>query len=244
MCVSAANLAAPQMVRVAIDRGLGPRRWSMVLVAVGGLVAIALGRGLFNFLQGYLAERASQGVAFDLRDALFSRIQRLSFSYYDQAQTGQLLTRLTNDVEQVRTFVGGGVIQLAASLVMLIGCAVILFTLNAALAGVALLTILPIFYVLKIFVTRVGPLFGRVQMTLGGSTRSCRRICAGCAWCARSPARGARPRATARSTTSCAISTSRSSAPSATTSRSSTCAPTSAPSPSSASAGCRSSAIT
>ncbi len=167
LCVSAANLAAPQMVRLAIDRGMAPRRWQMVLVAVVGLVAIAVGRGLFNFLQGYLAERASQGVAFDLRDALFTRIQKLSFSYYDQAQTGQLLTRVTNDVEQVRTFVGGGVTQLAASLVMLLGCAVLLVMINPALAGVALLTILPIFYVLKIFVTRVGPLFGRVQMALG-----------------------------------------------------------------------------
>jgi ATP-binding cassette subfamily B multidrug efflux pump len=167
MIVSAANLAAPQMVRLAIDRGLTPRRWQTVLVAVVGLVVIAVGRGLFNFLQGYLAERASQGVAFDLRDGLFARIQRLSFSYYDQAQTGQLLTRLTNDVEQVRMFVGGGVIQLAASLVMLFGCAVLLVLINPALAGVALLTILPIFYVLKIFVTKVGPLFGRVQMSLG-----------------------------------------------------------------------------
>src|SRR4051794_22865207 len=167
LLVSAANLAAPQLVRVAIDRGLEPRRWQTVLVAVAGLVAIAIGRGLFNFLQGYLAERASQGVAFDLRDALFARIQRLSFSYYDQAQTGQLLTRLTNDVEQVRMFVGGGVVQLGASLLMLVGCAVLLVLINPALAGVALLTILPIFYVLKIFVGRIGPLFGRVQMVLG-----------------------------------------------------------------------------
>jgi ATP-binding cassette, subfamily B, multidrug efflux pump len=167
LLVSAANLAAPQMVRLAIDRGLQPRRWQMVLVAVVGLVGIAVGRGVFNFLQGYLAERASQGVAFDLRDALFARIQRLSFSYYDQAQTGQLLTRLTNDVEQVRTFVGSGVIQLGASVTMLVGCAVLLFLINPALAGVALATILPIFYVLKIFVTRVGPLFGKVQMALG-----------------------------------------------------------------------------
>jgi ATP-binding cassette subfamily B protein len=167
VCVSATNLAAPQMIRLAIDGGLQPRRWQIVLVAVGALVAIAAGRGLFNFLQGYLAERASQGVAFDLRDALFARIQRLSFSYYDQAQTGQLLTRLTNDVEQVRTFVGTGVIQLAASLLMLIGCAVLLFLINPKLAGVALLTVLPIFYVLKVFVTRIGPLFGRVQAALG-----------------------------------------------------------------------------
>jgi ATP-binding cassette subfamily B protein len=167
LCVSATNLAAPQMVRMAIDHGMVPRRWQMVLLAVISLVAIAVGRGLFNFSQGYLAERASQGVAFDLRDALFARIQRLSFSYYDQAQTGQLLTRLTNDVEQVRMFVGGGVIQLAASLVMLLGCAVLLVLINPPLAGVALLTIVPIFYVLRIFVTSIGPLFGKVQMALG-----------------------------------------------------------------------------
>ncbi len=167
LLVSATNLAAPQMVRLAIDRGLTPRRWSMVLVAVVGLVAIAVGRGLFNFLQGYLAERASQGVAFDLREALFARTQRLSFSYYDQAQTGQLLTRLTNDVEQVRTFVGSGVIQLIASLVMFLGCAALLFAINAALAAVALATIVPIFYVLRIFVGKIGPLFGRAQMALG-----------------------------------------------------------------------------
>src|SRR5436190_24021416 len=83
--LSAANLASPALVLYAIDSGLGPRdRW-VVLKAVGGLVAVALGRGLFNFLQGYLGERASQGVAYDLREALFTRIQRLSFSYYDQA---------------------------------------------------------------------------------------------------------------------------------------------------------------
>jgi ATP-binding cassette subfamily B protein len=167
LLVSAANLAAPQMVRLAIDRGITQRRWSMVMVAVGGLLAIAVARGLFNFMQGYLAERASQHVAFDLRDALFARIQRLSFSYYDQAQTGQLLTRLTNDVEQVRTFVGSGVVQLCASLLMLVGCATLLFVTNGALAAVALLAIAPIFGLLRVFIGRVAPLFGKIQATLG-----------------------------------------------------------------------------
>ena len=133
LLVSAANLAAPQMIRLAIDGGIAARSWPTVLTAVLGLVGIAALRGLFNFLQGYLAERASQGVAFDLREGLFAHIQRLSFSYYDQAQTGQLLTRLTNDVEQVRTFVGSGVLQFAASLAMLLGCAVLLFSMNGIL---------------------------------------------------------------------------------------------------------------
>jgi ATP-binding cassette subfamily B protein len=167
LAVSIANLAAPQLVRMAVDDGLARGQGHTVFVAVLGLIAIAVGRGLFNFVQGYLAERASQGVAFDLREGLFARIQRLSFSYYDQAQTGQLMTLLTNDVEQVRTFVGMGVIQLAASAAMLLGCAAVLLYMNALLALAALATIVPILFVLRRFVGRMGPLFGRVQQSLG-----------------------------------------------------------------------------
>jgi len=165
--VSAANLTAPQLIRIAVDRGLGAGRWHTVLLAVGGLVAVAAARGVFNFAQGYLAERASQGIAFDLRQGLFAHIQRLSFSYYDQAETGELLTRLTNDVEQVRTFVGSGIVQLAASVAMLLGSAVLLFAIQPVLAAAALLAIAPIFLLLRTFVRRVGPLFGRVQQRVG-----------------------------------------------------------------------------
>jgi ATP-binding cassette, subfamily B, multidrug efflux pump len=167
LLASAANLAAPQMVRLAVDGGLAQGTLATVRGAVVGLVAIALGRGVFNFLQGYLVERASQGVAFDLRDALFARLQRLSFSYHDQAQTGQLLTRLTNDVEQVRTFVGNGAVQVVASGFMLVGSMGLLFATQPVLALAALVSLAPVIWVLRRFVRRMGPLFGQVQGTLG-----------------------------------------------------------------------------
>jgi ATP-binding cassette subfamily B protein len=167
LVVTAANLVAPQLIRLAIDRGLAGRRWSVVLVAVGGLVAVALARGLCTFLQGYLAERASQGVAYDLRNALFERIERLSFSYYDRVQTGQLVTRLTNDVEQIRQFAGNGIVQLAAATIMLAGSTVLLLALNWRLALVAL-AIMPVIVTLIVrFVRRIGPLFSEVQQMLG-----------------------------------------------------------------------------
>jgi ATP-binding cassette subfamily B multidrug efflux pump len=134
---------------------------------VGWLVGLALARAMFTFLQGYLAERASQGVAYDLRDALFERIERLSFSYYDRVQTGQLVTRLTSDVEQIRTFAGSGVVQLANAVVMLVGTTVVLLYLDWQLALVAL-AIVPIIAVLLVrFVGRIRPLFREVQQTLG-----------------------------------------------------------------------------
>jgi ATP-binding cassette, subfamily B, multidrug efflux pump len=167
MLVSGANLVTPLLIGRAIDEGIGPRRLGVIFAMVGWLVGLALARALFTFLQGYLAERVSQGVAYDLRDALFERIERLSFSYYDRVQTGQLVTRLTSDVEQIRTFAGSGVVQLANALVMLIGTTVVLLYLDWQLALVAL-AIVPIIAVLLVrFVGRIRPLFREVQQTLG-----------------------------------------------------------------------------
>ncbi|MDQ3891679.1 MAG: ABC transporter ATP-binding protein/permease [Actinomycetota bacterium] len=167
LVASAASLATPQLIRIAIDDGIAPRSLSVILLAVGGLAAAALLRGLFQFLQGYLAERASQGVAYDLRNDLFARIERLGFSYYDRVETGQLVTRLTSDVEQIRTFSGSGVVQLAAAAVMLLGTTALLFSLNWRLALVALAIVPVIFVLLLRFVRKIGPLFRGVQQTLG-----------------------------------------------------------------------------
>jgi len=165
--VSVANLIAPQMIRLAIDGGVTQHRRNDLILAVVVLIGVAALRGLFNFAQGFLAERASQGVAYDLRNALFAQIERLSFSYYDRIEAGQLLTRVTNDVEQIRGFAGNGVVQLASAVVMLIGSTALLLLLNWKLALVALATIPPLFLLLLRFVRRIGPLFGQVQQTLG-----------------------------------------------------------------------------
>jgi ATP-binding cassette subfamily B multidrug efflux pump len=167
LLVSGANLATPVLIGRAIDEGNGPRRLGVIFVVVGWLVGLGLARGLFTFLQGYLAERASQGVAYDLRDALFERIERLSFSYYDRVQTGQLVTRLTSDVEQIRTFAGSGVVQLANAVVMLVGTTVLLLYLDWQLALVALAIVPVIAGLLVRFVGRIRPLFREVQQTLG-----------------------------------------------------------------------------
>jgi ATP-binding cassette, subfamily B, multidrug efflux pump len=167
LLASVASLATPQLIRIAIDDGIAARSLSVILLAVGGLAAAALLRGLFQFLQGYLAERASQGVAYDIRNDLFARIERLGFSYYDRVETGQLVTRLTSDVEQIRTFAGSGVVQLAAAAIMLLGTTAFLFSLNWRLALVVLAIVPVIFVLLLRFVHRIGPLFRGVQQTLG-----------------------------------------------------------------------------
>ncbi|MBL8090604.1 MAG: ABC transporter ATP-binding protein [Anaerolineales bacterium] len=130
------------------------------------IVIFAVLRGVFAFLQAYWAEKNSQAVAYDLRNDLYAKIQRLSFSYHDKNQTGQLMIRATDDVEKVRLFIGQGLVQLVGSIILLAGTLIILFSTNVKLAFTSL-PILPIALVLfLVFGGLAQPLFMKVQEKL------------------------------------------------------------------------------
>src|SRR5918911_3665653 len=171
---TAAQLIVPQLVRVIIDSVIGgvqvqADRASAVQALIGAMVAIVLVaavRALFAFSQQYNAERISQNVAFDFRNELFATIQRLSFSYLDRNQTGQLMIRATDDVEKLRLFIGQGLVLTAQSFLLLIATLVVLWFSNAALTLVVL-PILPIaLAVFMVFGAISQPLFMQVQMKL------------------------------------------------------------------------------
>src|SRR5437870_1565203 len=167
LIVTATNLFSPQLLRLVIDQGIRAQNFNVILLTSLGLLGVAIVRDSFTFTQGYWSERASQGAAYDMRNAIFTRLEHLSFSYHDKAQTGQLMTRVTNDVETVRTFTGNGILQLLNAVVMLIGSATILLITNWKLALVALLIIPAILGVFLFFLTKIGPRFRIVQQKLG-----------------------------------------------------------------------------
>ncbi|BAY09664.1 ABC transporter ATP-binding protein [Calothrix sp. NIES-2098] len=166
LLLTVANAVTPQLFRWGIDEGIAQRNLEIVLYSAGWMVIAAIARGLFNFGQSYLAEAASQGVAYDLRNKIFSKIQNLSFSYHDQAQTSQLLTRVTSDIEQIRTFIGTSLIQVVGAVVTLASIAVILLIMNWQLALITL-TVVPISgWLMARFITRNDKLFRQVQEQL------------------------------------------------------------------------------
>ncbi|MSP14984.1 MAG: ABC transporter ATP-binding protein [Chloroflexi bacterium] len=139
---------------------------SALIAAAVGIVGFAIMRGIFAFTQSYMAEMLSQNVAFDFRNELFAKIQRLSFSYFDRTQTGQLMIRATDDVEKVRLFIGQGLLMALQAFVLLISTLIILFATNIWLTLVVL-PVLPIAMVLFfIFGSLAQPLFAKVQIKL------------------------------------------------------------------------------
>jgi ATP-binding cassette subfamily B protein len=164
--VSVANLLSPQVLRIVIDRGIQGKDGGTLLWAGLAFVGVAAVRGIFNFTQGYWSEKGAQAVAYDLRNTLFQKLQNLSFSYHDQAQTGQLMTRITNDVDQVRNFVSNGLLQMVSALVLLLGSLFALFTMNWRLALIVLATIPSMTAMLIRFLRVVRPMFRQVQSKL------------------------------------------------------------------------------
>src|SRR5438552_3801341 len=171
---TAAQLIVPQLVRVIIDSVVGGAQiqsdrsgvLETLVAAMIAIVVFSVIRALFAFGQQYNAERISQNVAFDFRNELFAKIQRLSFSYHDRNQTGQLMIRATDDVEKVRLFIGQGLVIALQSVVLLIATLLVLWFTNAPLTLV-ILPILPIaFAVFFLFGSIAQPLFMAAQIRL------------------------------------------------------------------------------
>jgi len=166
LVATGAMLIVPRLSQAIIDQGIAQGNSRLILWMALAMVGVALLRAVFQFAQGALAARTAQGIAFDLRNALYEKIQSLSFSYHDQVQTGQLLTRATSDVEVVQRFVGHGAVMLLSAVFMMVGALAVLFSLNWRLALVMVAVIPVTFGLFALFARRAMPLFKEVQQRL------------------------------------------------------------------------------
>jgi ATP-binding cassette subfamily B protein len=138
-----------------------------LVIAGVTIVVFAIARGLFSFTQAYASQVLSHNIAFDLRNDLFAKIQRLSFSYHDRNRTGQLMIRATDDVERLRLFLGQGLLMALQAFLLLTGTLVILLITNFKLTLV-ILPILPVALVIfMVFGRMAQPMFREAQQRLG-----------------------------------------------------------------------------
>jgi ATP-binding cassette subfamily B protein len=163
---TALNLVIPALTQRIIDDGIAVGVASIILYGALAMVGVAVFRALFSFAQGFWAAKASQYVAYDMRNELYEKIQQLSFGYHDRAQTGQLLTRATNDVDRVQMFVGRGFIMFVTAVLMIAGSLILLFSLDWQLALIMVVLMPVTLGVFGFFATRLRPLFTKVQQSL------------------------------------------------------------------------------
>ncbi|HAG99625.1 MAG TPA: hypothetical protein DCL75_12430, partial [Ktedonobacter sp.] len=160
-------LIVPWLLALVIDTGLQHGRFSTLLLATGAILVTSSLRGLFAYGQGYLSQAVSNLVAYDLRNRLYDHLQTLSFSFHDEAETGQLMSRLTVDIEAVRNFIPLGLLRGLLALVTFGAVTIILFRLDWHLALITMICV-PILILLSVQVgRRLRPIWLDVQNETG-----------------------------------------------------------------------------
>jgi len=167
LATTAFSLAVPRMLGEAIDTVISSGERSFLILAAGVVIGASILRGIFAYGYRYLSEVLSQRMCYDIRNALYDRLQRLSFAYHDGAQTGQLMSRATVDVEAVRLFFGMGLLSLAQTFLLFGGITYLLVSMDWKLALLSLVFLPAIGWRAVTFSRRLQPIWLKIQQLLG-----------------------------------------------------------------------------
>jgi len=161
------NLLPPLFQRAIIDDVIGARQLDRLLPLVVGLIIVYALSAVTEFGDQYLRHTIGERFLYDLRVRIYGHLQRLSLAFFERTSTGELMSRVSNDVNALEQFVTHGTILTAVAAIRLVGAAAVLLTLEWRLALVALLPVPLIAIGLRYFNRRVRPIYRRVRDRLG-----------------------------------------------------------------------------
>ena len=173
---AALALVIPRLTGQAIDLALSSGRRSTLVWLSLGISGAGIIRSVLSYWQSYLSEYLSQRVAYDLRNRLYNRLQRLSYAFHDQSHTGQLMSRATADVDAVRMFVGFALLRGAYYLILMIAIAILLLSFEWKLALMSLSVLPFISYRTIVINRRLRILWMKIQQGFGVLRLSFRKI--------------------------------------------------------------------
>jgi ATP-binding cassette subfamily B protein len=160
------DLSIPRLVQIIIDEGVANNDLNVIIRTSLLMIGASALSSIFMVANTVFAVRASRSFEADLRESIFKKIQSFSFGNLDDFNTGQLLTRLTSDINQIQMIVTMSLRMFTRAPLMFIGSLGIMYSTNVRLAN-TLVLILPVTVVLVyIFVRIVQPLFTQVQERL------------------------------------------------------------------------------
>src|SRR5437588_3408021 len=167
LCVLLLNgiaVQSPQVIRVALDYlQKGGRSCQKLVFYALLMVAIALSKGIFQFLTRWIVIGISRDIEFDLRNDLFRHLERLSYPYYQRTRTGDIMARATNDLNAVRMLLGPAIMYSANTVVFTAGALVFMLAISPRLTLYAFLPLPVVSIVVQYFGRQIHERFERIQ---------------------------------------------------------------------------------
>jgi ATP-binding cassette, subfamily B, bacterial len=165
-----AGLALPWLTGEVIDEAIAKDDRALLQALVAAVAVAGLAKALMLVGRRFIAGRQALGVEFDIRNALYAHLLRLSWGFYDRHQTGQLMSRATVDLQQVRFFLGYGLIFFSQHVITIVATTAILFVIDWQLALIAL-AITPILVLVAYRYSRAShPILREVQQRMADMT--------------------------------------------------------------------------
>jgi len=131
----------------------GQDKLAILNFAVAAVAVIAIVGAISSYVEKYMTTSVSQWVAHDLRRTLYNHIQRLSLTEYDKTRTGDLISRVTNDIESVQDFIGSALLGMLISAFTLLGMIGVMFYINWRFTLIAL-SVAPVLFLVVFYFTR------------------------------------------------------------------------------------------
>ncbi|MBL7223301.1 MAG: ABC transporter ATP-binding protein [Candidatus Brocadiae bacterium] len=139
------NVLPPFCVGTILDRAIPDADMTLLALLAGAMVGLALVSGLIGVLQQSLTAKAGQSIMFDLRNELFRHLQQMSLHFYTATRSGEIVSRINNDVNAVQGVATGTLVAVASNVATLTATSIALFSMNWRLTIVAVLVV-PAFY--------------------------------------------------------------------------------------------------
>ncbi len=160
-------LAGPLIVGLSIDTFLVEGNAEIIFYVLILLGAVYLMHSLTVFLQHFFMVSISQQTVYTIRTGLFDHLQKLPIPFFDRRQHGELMSRLTNDIENISNTLNSSIIQIFQSVLTLTGILIVMLYLSPLLTVITLLIVPGMYFGMKWITKRTGPLFKAQQKNLG-----------------------------------------------------------------------------
>ncbi|MCM3040063.1 ABC transporter ATP-binding protein/permease [Paenibacillus motobuensis] len=173
LCLAATTglgLVYPLLLRKLIDDVIRQQQYNLVVGIALTALSVVVIKAFMQFLHGFFGGRLGNYLAYRLRNACYEKLQFLSFRYYDRAKTGDLMSRLTGDLEAIRNFVGFGFAQLLNLVLMVTFGMAVMMSIHWQLTLITLITIPFLAGVALKFESKIHPAFQEMRQALSSLT--------------------------------------------------------------------------
>ncbi len=171
---SAFSLVPPWLIRIALDQYLNPEGVQKLWMISGLMIGFSVLQGAVDYFNRYLSESRGQQIVYTIRQNTYRHLLSLSFSYFDHARTGDIMSRVTADAETLQVFFGFAVVHLVNNTLFLLGVFGVMFIWSPYLA-LLYLGILPFFiFGITRYAFIVRPAFAKTRKALGDLTNTIR----------------------------------------------------------------------